>query len=65
MTLNILRPYQNPQTMLTYTAIEGSFDFNKTPLAPPGTRVLLNKKPQQSKTCGIHGIPGWYIGLEM
>ena len=55
---------KNP-TISAYTATEGKFVFNKTPLAPPGTKVLVHKKPQQWKTWGIHGVPRWYIGPEM
>ena len=29
--------------MLSHTAIEGIFDFNKTHLAPPGIKVLVHK----------------------
>ena len=63
MTLNVLRLCRKTPTMLVYTAIEEPFDFSKTPLAPPGTKMLVHKKLQQQKTWGIYGIPGWYIGL--
>ena len=42
--------------------MEGNFDFNKTPLAPPGTKFIVHKKPNRSHTWGQHGIQGWYIG---
>ena len=51
--------------MPAHTVIEGPFDFNKTTLATPGTKVLVHEKAQKWKTWAIHGIPGWYIGLAM
>ena len=50
--------------MLAHIAIEGKFDCNKSLLIPPGIKVLVHEKPQHRKTWGIHGILGWYIGLE-
>ena len=47
--------------MLAYTALEGQFDFNNTPLAPPGIKVIVHEKTQQHKTWGIHGVTGRYI----
>ena len=65
MTLNMLRPCRRNPTMLAHTAIEGHFDFNKTPIAPPGIKVLVHKNPQQCKNWGMHGLPGWHIGPAM
>ena len=48
-TLNMLRPFRINPTMLAYIAIEGPFDFNKTPLAPPVTKVLAHKKHNKGK----------------
>ena len=42
--------------------LEGVFDFNKTPLAPPGTRVVLHEKPSQRLSWDPHGTEGWYLG---
>ena len=47
--------------------LEGQFDFNKTPIAPPGTKVMLHDKPVQRKSwnpmdlkAGTWGLP-WSI----
>ena len=37
------------------------FDFNKTPLAPPGTKVVFHSKPDQRASWAFHGVEGWYI----
>ena len=31
-------------------------------MAPPGTKVLIHKTPQQRRTWDFHGKEGWYIG---
>jgi hypothetical protein len=43
-------------------AINRKFDFNKTPLAPPGCKVLVHKKPGQRNSWDPHGAKGYYIG---
>ena len=42
--------------------INGTHDFNATPLAPPGTRCIANEKASQRSTWAPHGQPGWYVG---
>jgi hypothetical protein len=45
-----------------WAQINGHFDFNHTPLAPPGLRVLVHEKPQNRETWSPHALDGWYIG---
>jgi len=41
----------NP-SLSTYTHVYGAFDFNKTSIAPPGTKVMVNKKrPNMTHVC--------------
>jgi hypothetical protein len=40
ITLNLLRKYRINPSMLAYTQLNGHFDFNRTPLAPPGNRSI-------------------------
>jgi hypothetical protein len=45
LTFNLLRRSRiNPQ-LSTQAHMHGAFDFNRTPLAPPGTKVLIHEKP--------------------
>ena len=37
LTLNLLRPSRLNPKLSAYAQLEGAFDFNRTPLAPPGT----------------------------
>ncbi len=61
-TINMLRPCcQNP-LLLAFEAMEGSFLFNATPMAPPGTEVLVHLKPTCCKSWAYHASNGWYIG---
>ena len=62
ITLNLLRPARlNPQ-LSAYAFLFRAFDFNRTPLAPPGTKVLVHEKPNKRPTWNDHGVEGWYIG---
>ena len=44
LTLNLLRTARINPNLSAYTYLFGNFYFNKTPLAPPGTRVIIHKK---------------------
>jgi hypothetical protein len=47
-TINMLRPCcQNP-ALSAFEAMEGLFSFDATPMAPPGTDVLVHLKPSRS-----------------
>ena len=62
LTLNIMRECRINPKLSAYAYLFGQFDFNATPLAPPGTRVIAHEKPQQRGTWDPHGVNGWYVG---
>jgi len=62
MTLNLLRTFQINPCLLAWSQVHGTFDFNRTPLEPPGTRVLVHEKPLLRGTWSPHGVDGWYLG---
>ena len=62
ITLNLMRPSRIHPKLSAYSCISGEFDYNKTPLAPVGTKVLVHEKPKQRGSWVDHGIPGWYLG---
>ena len=62
ITLNLLRTSRVNPTLSAYTYLFGNFDFNKTPLAPPGTKVLIHKKSNTRGSWDYHGVEGWYVG---
>ena len=65
ITLNLLRrSWVNPN-LSAFAQLYGHFNFNATPLAPPGTRVLVHEKPLQRRSWAPHGVDGWYVGPAM
>eukprot|EP00957_Ditylum_brightwellii_P164917 12556280-Ditylum_brightwellii.AAC.1 len=50
---------------MAYEYLHGMFNYNATPLAPPGTKVLIHKKVDQQTLWGVHGKEGWYLGPAM
>ena len=60
-TLNMLRTSHLHPHMSSFTHINGPFDCNATPMAPPGIRTLVYETPQQRKTWSQHGVDAWYI----
>lgn len=62
ITLNLLRGSRMNPKLSAYAQIEGEFSFNRTPIAPPGTRVVVHEKPSNRGSWDAHGVDGWYIG---
>ena len=52
LTLNLLRTSRINKNLSAYAQLDGMFDYNKTPLAPPGTRVLLFEDGTTKKNMG-------------
>jgi hypothetical protein len=44
MTLNMCRPSRINRKLSAYQQVWGNFDFNKTPLAPPGYKVVVHER---------------------
>ena len=61
-SLKLLRKSTTLPHISAYTHIFGEFDFNHTPLAPPGTRVVMYNRPKYRASWAPHGEYGWYIG---
>jgi len=62
ITLNLLRGSQINSHLSAWAQLHGPFGFNRTPIAPPGTRVIIHEKPNTRRTWAPHGIDGWYLG---
>ena len=60
-TLNLLRPSRINPKFSVEAMLNGAFDYNKTPLTPPGTNFFY-KTPPQRQTWAAHGVKGWYLG---
>ena len=49
-TLNLLRPARINARHSSEAQLNGNFDYNRTPLAPPGTKFLVHKTPAYRRT---------------
>ena len=65
LTLNLLRTSRINPKLSAYAQMHGQFDFNRTPLAIPGTKVIVHEKPSQRQSWGNRGVDGWYLGPAM
>ena len=62
LTLNLLRKSRTHPHLSAYALLYGTFDFNRTPLAPPGTKVIIHDKSTKRVSWAYHGQIGFYIG---
>ena len=53
LTLNLLRNSQINPKLSSWAILNGMRDFNKVPLAPPGTQIVVHNKPGQRKAGSI------------
>jgi hypothetical protein len=60
--LNMLRTSRINPKLSAATHIFGPYDFNRAPMAPPGTRIIAHETPRRTRTWSPHGRDGWYIG---
>ena len=65
LTLNLLRGSRINPNLSAWAQVHGAFDYNRTPLAPFGTRVLVHEKPSVRATWAPHAVEGWYLGPAM
>jgi hypothetical protein len=62
LTLNMLRfSWQDPKKSANQE-VYGSFDFNKTPLVPLGTKALIYDDPASRASWVPHATDGFYLG---
>ena len=62
ISLNLLRKSRIHPKLLSYQELEGVLDYNKTPLFPPGSQVMIHEKDEKRHTWGPRILHGWYIG---
>ena len=62
ITLNLLQTSLANQKLSAYAYLFGNFDFNKTLLAPLGTKVAVHIKPDKRKSWAYHVELGYYVG---
>jgi hypothetical protein len=65
ITLNLLRTSRLNPKFSAYNQLFGIFDFNRMPLAPPGTRAMIFEDPDTRESWAPHGKLAWYLGPAM
>ena len=60
ITLNFLRSSHRQPKLSACACLNGTFDFNQSLLAPPGTHVVVHVTPAQCHNMAPHGIDGWH-----
>ena len=62
ITLYLLQNSRVNPALSEYVDLFGPYDFNKSPMVPPGTRVIVHDKPIIHTSWGHNVTLGWYIG---
>ena len=62
LTLNLIRSPRTNTSLYFHAAINSNFDFNATPLAPPGTKVLVHEAASNRPSFSTNAVNGYYIG---
>ena len=62
LTLNLLRQSRVNPKLSAWEQLHGRYDFNSTPIAPPGIRIKAHARPAQRQTWVPHTFDAWYIG---
>ena len=62
LTLNLLRAARCNPKLSAWAYLFGEFDFNATPLAPPGMKIISHAKPAKRASWDFNGEEGWYTG---
>ena len=61
-SLNLLRASRINPKLSAYAQLQGQFNFDATPLAPPGMKIVTHNKPDQRASWAPHGAEGFYVG---
>ena len=62
LTLNLLQSSRSNPKLSTWAFLFGEFNFNKTPMASPGTIIIAHVHAAKQKSWDLHRESGWYVG---
>lgn len=65
LTLNLLRGSRINPKLSAYAQVFGQYSYNRNPIAPPGTHILIHEKPADRTTWAPHAVDAWYVGPAM
>jgi hypothetical protein len=61
-TLNLMRTSRVNPNILAYSALKGSYDGNRYPLAPLGCKAAVYEDGNTHGFWASRGVNGWYLG---
>jgi len=61
-TLNLLRTSMTNPDISAYEALNGPYDWNRYPLAPPGCKAIIYEAPAVRGSWASRGTDVWYLG---
>jgi hypothetical protein len=61
LTLNLMRSSGITPYISAWHQLNGPYNFDSTPIAPPGMRVVVHEKPDKRPSWGYHGVDGFYV----
>ena len=56
ITLNLMRQSNMNPKLSAYAQLHGAFNYDATPLAPPGTKIIVHTKPKQRGSWACKGL---------
>ena len=62
LAVNIVRPHRQNPRLSAWAAMEGEYFFEATPIAPPGSAMLMQVKPGERPSWGHNAKKAWYVG---
>ena len=61
-TLNLIRASRINPNILAYEALNGPYNWDRYPLAPPGCKAIIYKAPAVRGSWASRGTDAWYLG---
>jgi hypothetical protein len=61
-TLNLLQTSRKKPEISTYEALNGPYDWNRYPLAPPGCKAIIYEALAVWGSWASRGTDAWYLG---
>jgi hypothetical protein len=61
LTLNLLRVSRINPKLSAYAQVFCQCSYNATPIAQPGTHILVHEKPAQRASWALHAVDTWYL----
>jgi hypothetical protein len=60
LSVNIVRPHRHNPKLSSWSVMEGEFHFDSIPIAPPGSQMLMQVKPENMRIVGLNAKKAWY-----